>query len=314
VAERFGTAHHELLVEPRDLAVLDAVLDAMDEPLADASAIPTYLVARLARRHVKVVLSGDGGDELFAGYDRYAVDHRRRHLGVLAAAGLGGGLRLLSRALPEGTPGKNFLYHASLPRGARYLDAISVFPARALAGLLDPGLAAAPTPLDAHLAAAAGLDPLSRLQDVDLNSYLPGDILAKVDRMTMASSLEARVPLLDHPLVEFACALPARLHVSGGRGKRLLRRALAGRVPDEVLDRPKQGFGVPLRAWFGARLPGFLADALGEGRGLAAAGVRRTAVRELGAAFARHRRRDHCERLWALVVLDRALRRLGAAA
>jgi asparagine synthase (glutamine-hydrolysing) len=314
VAERFGTDHHELVVAPHDVGVLDTVLDALDEPLADASAIPTYLVSRLARHHVKVVLTGDGGDELFAGYDRYVVDHRRRLLGRLGDAGLGGGLRVLSDALPERTPGRNYLYNLSLPRAARYLDAISIFPERALVGLVDPEVARASTPLDASLASSDGLDALSRFQDLDLNTYLPGDILTKVDRMSMANSLEARVPLLDHKLVEFACALPARLRLRRGRTKYLLRRALRGRVPDEVLTRPKQGFGVPLRAWFGARLPGFFREALDEGRGLAAAGVCPSAVGRLVNAFAAHRRQDHCERLWALVVLDRALRRLGVAA
>src|SRR5947209_14073190 len=176
------TEHHELLVEPRDFGVLEEVLAAVHEPFADASAIPTYLVSRLARQHVKVVLSGDGGDELFAGYDRYVVDYRRRHLGRLGDMGLGGGLRVLSASLPEGTPGKNFLYNLSLPRMERYLDSISLFPPRALGDLLDP--AAVPdgeTPFDTT--DSAGLDPLSRLQALDLRTYLPGDILTKVDRM-----------------------------------------------------------------------------------------------------------------------------------
>ena len=314
VAERFGTDHHELVVEPCDVSVLETVLDAVDEPLADASAIPTYLVSRLARRHVKVVLSGDGGDELFAGYDRYVVDDRRRQLGRLGDAGLGGGLRLLSRALPEGSPGKNLLYNLSLPRTERYLDAMSVFPARALADLIGPDLHVNPTPLDTVLEGSDGLDALSRFQDLDLNTYLPGDILTKVDRMSMANSVEVRVPLLDHPLVEFACGLPAPLRLRAGRTKHLLKRALRERVPDEVLARPKQGFGVPLTAWFGDHLPDFFRDALGDGAGLAAVGVRQAEVDRLAAAFAVHRRQDHCERLWALVVLDRALRRLGASA
>jgi asparagine synthase (glutamine-hydrolysing) len=311
VAERFGTEHHELVVEPHDLGVLEAVLDALDEPLADASAIPTYLVSRLAHRHVKVVLSGDGGDELFAGYDRYVIDHRRRYLGLLGDARLGGGLRMLSDALPEGTPGKNYLYNLSLPRGDRYLDSISLFPARALAELIEPEVARGPSPLEAALAAGHGLDPLSRFQDLDLNTYLPGDILTKVDRMSMANSLEARVPLLDHPLVEFACALPPRLRLHAGRTKHLLKRALRGRVPDEVLARPKHGFGVPLEVWFGKRLPGFFSDELADGRRLESVGVRSAAVRGLTAAFARHHRLDHCYRLWGLVVLNRALRRLA---
>ncbi len=312
VAESLGTEHHELLVEPRDLGVLEEVLAAVDEPFADASAIPTYLVSRLARRHVKVVLSGDGGDELFAGYDRYVVDHRRRHLGFLGDAGLGGALRVLSAALPEGAPGKNYLYNLSLPRLERYLDSISLFPARQMADLLEPAVIPhSESPFATALALGNGLDPLSRLQDLDLNTYLPGDILTKVDRMSMANSLEARVPLLDHPLVEFACGLPADLRLRAGQTKHLLKRTLRGRVPEEVFTRPKQGFGVPLEIWFTERLPGFFQDQLGDGRRLVDVGVRPAAVRRLMEAFARSHRQEQCQRLWALVVLDGAIRRMG---
>ena len=312
VARFLGTEHHELVVEPRDLKVLEDVLAAVDEPLADASAIPTYLVSRLARQHVKVVLSGDGGDEIFAGYERYLVDQRRLRLGSLP------GVRTLLRAgsavLPQGTPGKNHLYNLSLPRFEAYLDSVSMFPARAMAQMLEAPLATAACPLVEALAESQGLDPLSRLQDLDLNSYLPGDILTKVDRMSMAASLEARVPLLDHPLVEFACALPPRLRLEAGETKRLLKRALKGRVPDEVLTRRKQGFGVPLPIWLGDRLPGFFADNLAGGERLAGLGVKRRTVQALLHGFARLRRSDQCHRLWALVVLDRAMSRLGVTA
>jgi len=309
VAERFRTEHHELVVGPQDLDVLDDLLSAFDEPFADPSAIPTYLVSRLARQHVKVVLSGDGGDELFAGYDRYMVDHRRRHLGLIGDVGLGGGLRGLSALLPEGAPGKNLLYNLSLPRMERYLDAISLFPPRALRHLLEPAVAAeAVVPMDTR--PSAGLDALSRLQDLDLRTYLPGDILTKVDRMSMANSLEARVPLLDHPFVEFACGLPARLRLNSGEQKYLLKRVLRGRLPAEVLIRPKQGFAVPLEAWFEERLPGFFQDLLAGASRLADVGVKPSAVQSLMELYTRRRRPDHCRRLWALAVLDRALRRI----
>src|SRR5207253_6667334 len=191
----------------------------------------------------------------------------------------------------------------------RYLDSISLFPARALGGLLEPAVVHHESSFATALAAGDGLDPLSRLQDLDLNTYLPGDILTKVDRMSMANSLEARVPLLDHPLVEFACRLPARLRLRSGQTKHLLKRTLRGRVPEEVLTRPKQGFGVPLELWFTERLPGFFQDHLGDGRRLASVGVRPASVRRLLEAFARRQRPEHCQRLWALVVLDRALGR-----
>jgi len=313
VADWFGTEHHELIATPQDLDLLEEMLAGFDEPFADASAIPTYLVSRLARQHVKVILSGDGGDELFAGYDRYAVDRREKRLGMLGDLGLGAPLRLASEALPEGTPGKNFLYHFSLPRMERYLDAISLFPNRALSDLLEPGARVPPPRIfEDALHDSHELDPLSRLQDLDLRSYLPGDILTKVDRMTMAHSLEARVPLLDHPLVEFACGLPAGLRLQGGQTKYLLKRVLRGRVPDEVLTRPKQGFAVPLRAWFGERLPGFFRDRLGDLSRLQDMGIRPLGVRTLLDLFDQRGREDHCQRLWALTVLDSAAHRLLA--
>jgi asparagine synthase (glutamine-hydrolysing) len=311
VAEWCGTEHHELLVEPGDLKVLDELLGGFDEPFADSSAIPTYLVSRLARQHVKVVLSGDGGDEIFAGYERYQVDHRRRRIGLLGDLHLGGPLRILSKALPVGG-GKNLLHNLSLPRSRRYLESMSLFPERALREVLG-------TPdwetyrLDPLV--EMELDPLSRLQELDMKSYLPGDILTKVDRMSMANSIEARVPLLDHRLVEFACSLPVELRMRGGSGKYLLKRALRGRIPAELLDRPKQGFGVPLESWFSGSIRGFFRDQLGDGQRLDGIGISLAAVQRLLRLFDETGRRDYCDRLWALVVLDRSLQRLfGASA
>ena len=306
-AEWFGTEHHELLVEPGDLKVLDELLGSFDEPFADSSAIPTYLVSRLAREHVKVVLSGDGGDELFAGYDRYRVDYHRRRLGVLGDLHLGGPLRALSAMLPVGA-GRNTLHNLSLPRVRRYLDTLSLFPDPALDELLGPTAPRAANPLEAMV--ADDLDPLSRLQDLDLKSYLPGDILTKVDRMSMANSLEARVPLLDHHLAEYACGIPSEMRMRGGATKYLLKRALVGRVPAELLTRPKQGFGVPLESWFSGSMRGFFRDRLGDGRCLASVGIDQAGIRALQERFERTGRRDYCDRLWALVVLDHSLQRL----
>jgi len=309
VAEAYGTEHHELLVEPSDLKVLDELLSGFDEPFADSSAIPTYLVSRLARQHVKVVLSGDGGDEVFAGYERYAVDYRRRYLGLPGDLGLGVPLRALGGALPVGG-GRNLLHNLSLPRTRRYLDAMAVFTDQALAQVLEPGFRAE---LRLESMAASGLDPLSRLQDLDIKTYLPGDILTKVDRMSMANSLEARVPLLDHRLVEFGCGLPPEIRMRRGVTKYLLRRVLRGRIPPELLTRPKQGFGVPLESWFSGGIRGFFRDQLGDGRRLRDIGISGAAIPALQDLFAKTGRRDYGERLWALVVLDRAVQRLFAS-
>ncbi len=315
VAEWFGTEHYELTVNPDDLGFLEEILSAFDEPFADPSAIPTYLVSRLARQHVKVVLSGDGGDELFAGYDRYVVDNRRRYIGLLGDMRLGGGFRAVSRVLPEGAPGKNFLYNLSLPRMARYLDSISLFPSRAISKLLNPmSTHNGDSAFGEALRSSQDLDPLSRLQSLDLQTYLPGDILTKVDRMTMKNSLEARVPLLDHPLVEYACGIPTRLRLRSGQTKCLLKRVLRSRVPDEVLTRPKQGFGVPLQSWFSTKLPKFFRDQLGDANRLADVGIKRPSVFTLIEQFEAGHRQDHCLQLWALVVLDRSLRRLSEGA
>src|SRR4029077_20117400 len=247
VAQACGTEHHELLVEPNDLKVLEELLAGFDEPFADSSAIPTFLVSRLARQHVKVVLSGDGGDELFAGYDRYVVDRGRRHLGLAGDLGFGPILRAVGGLLPVGG-GRNTLYTLALPRLQRYIHSMSLFPREALEAVLDGDGAA--ERVDIASLADEDLDFLSRLQDLDLKTYLPGDILTKVDRMSMANSLEARVPLLDHPLVEFACSLMPDLQLRDGNTKYLLKRALEGHVPADVLGRPKQGFAVPLESWF----------------------------------------------------------------
>ncbi len=306
VAETYGTEHHELLVEPNDVKVLEELLSSFDEPFADSSAIPTYLVSRLARQHVKVVLSGDGGDELFAGYDRYIVDHRRRHLGLLGDMGLGGALRAISGLLPVGR-GKNTLYNLSLPRLQRYIDAISLFPRSALRDVLADGDASR---VDIAPMADDDLAGVSQFQDLDLKTYLPGDILTKVDRMSMANSLEARVPLLDHPLVEFACSLMPDLQLRDGNTKYLLKRTLEGRVPADVLTRPKQGFAVPLESWFSGSVPGFFRDELADTSWLAGVGIQRAEVSRLLDRFSETRRRDYCERLWALVVLNRSVRRL----
>jgi asparagine synthase (glutamine-hydrolysing) len=306
VAEAYGTEHHALLVEPNDLKVLEELLSSFDEPFADSSAIPTYLVSRLARQHVKVVLSGDGGDELFAGYDRYVVDHRRRHFGLLGDLGLGTPLRALSAVLPVGG-GKNTLYNLSRPRLKRYIDSISLFPRQALHDILTDADASG---VDIAPLADHNLDALSQLQDLDLKTYLPGDILTKVDRMSMANSLEARVPLLDHPIVEFACSLPPDLRLRGGTTKYLLKQVLQGHVPAEVLTRAKQGFAVPLESWFSGSIPGFFRDELGDVTHLVGVGIRRPEIGRLLDRFDATRRRDYCERLWALVVLNRAVRRL----
>jgi asparagine synthase (glutamine-hydrolysing) len=277
VARQFGTEHHDLVLRPDVVGIVEDLTWYLDEPFGDTSAIPTYMVSKLASEHVKVVLSGDGGDELFAGYDKYVVEDRERQRDRIprplrAMAGT------LGRAMPEGMTGRRFLRHLALDGPRRYLDASTMFGAADLRKLFRPDAfrrLAQHDPLAESLAALqrggqpeqrAGVpgdrDWLASLQYHDLHTYLPLDILTKVDRATMAHSLEARPPLLDHRLVEFAATVPARFRMRNGTTKYLFKQAMRGILPDRIIDRQKQGFAVPLATWFRGDLAGFARDLL----------------------------------------------------
>src|SRR5947207_2615216 len=265
VAGRFATEHHELILEPDVLDILDELARYLDEPFGDPSAIPTYMVSKLASEHVKVVLSGDGGDELFAGYDRYVVEARERRAELPPVA-----RRLLGLAadlMPDGMRGRNFLGHFSLAGAARYLDALTLFRHDAKRRLFWPEILevfANDDPWRDALGFIASAPDhwLSALQYLDIKTYLPLDILTKVDRMSMAHSLEARVPLLDHKLIEFAATIPPELQLRGGATKYIFKRAMRSILPSEIIDRPKRGFAVPLAGWFRGPSAAFLRDLL----------------------------------------------------
>ena len=266
LAKRFGTDHHELIVEPAVVEILEDLTWYLDEPFGDSSAIPTYLVSRLASQHVTVVLSGDGGDELFAGYDKYVVERSERRLDALPAL-FRRGLGIASRLMPGRMRGKNLLRHMSLHGSRRYLDSLTLFRLAEMRHLLsreaydliaDTG---AGVELESLLD-RPGHDWLSRLQYFDVKRYLPLDILTKVDRMSMAHSIEARVPLLDHKLAEFAATIPAEMRLKGTTTKHIFKKAMRGILPAEILDRPKQGFAVPLGRWFRGQLREYVRDLL----------------------------------------------------
>jgi asparagine synthase (glutamine-hydrolysing) len=268
VARHFGPEHHEFVVRPDAVAIMDRLVDHFDEPFGDASAIPTWYVCEMARRHVTVVLSGDGGDELFGGYDRY-VPHPR----VAAFDRLTGavGRRLAQstwRRLRPGRRGRNFLRHVAKDPCGRYVDAVSYFRPDERAQLLSPDLCArvdgrrAEASLAACFDRTARLDWPSQMMGVDLQTYLPEDVLTKVDRMSMAHSLEARVPLLDTAVVRFAASLPGAMKIHAGERKRILKRAVADLLPAATLAKPKQGFGVPLEVWFRGGLRSLVCDVL----------------------------------------------------
>jgi asparagine synthase (glutamine-hydrolysing) len=265
VAERFGTDHHELVLEPDALGIVEDLAWHLDEPFGDSSAIPTYMVSRLAAGHVTVVLSGDGGDELFAGYDKYVVEQRerRRFLPAPVRSVLGA----IGQAMPEGMKGRNLLRHLALISPERYVDAVTLFRKEEQRRLFQPEAfeqLANVDPAAGYARSIVGTNGnwLSVLQYLDLKRYLPLDILTKVDRMSMAHSIETRVPLLDHKVVEFAATIPPDLLLRCGRTKYIFKRAMEGILPDSILYRPKHGFGVPLGRWFRGQLGSFVRDLL----------------------------------------------------
>jgi asparagine synthase (glutamine-hydrolysing) len=266
VARRFGTDHHELVIEPNVLDMIEDLAWYLDEPFGDPSAIPTYMVSKLAAQHVTVVLSGDGGDELFAGYDRYLVERNERRYGIIPRplrklAGLAGG------AMRDGMKGRNFLRHLAYDGSDRYLDANVLFRPSDLNTLLQPAVAKHIQGTD-YLRSRRQIMQresghwLSSLQYLDTKMYLPNDILTKVDRMSMAHSIEARVPLLDHKLVEFAATIPADLKLRGNTTKYIFKKAMEGILPQDILNRPKRGFAIPLSRWFRGQLNGYVRDLL----------------------------------------------------
>jgi asparagine synthase (glutamine-hydrolysing) len=223
------------------------------------------MVSKLAAEHVKVVLTGDGGDEIFAGYDKYVVEDRERAYDLMPAS-LRRAAGAVGAVMPDGMKGRRFLRHLALDGPRRYLDAQSVVHPDEMNTLFTSEAAARMAPYDpwaasmAHL--ASGADWMSAVQYGDLQTYLPLDVLTKVDRMTMAHSLEARPPLLDHRLVEWAARVPAELRYREGTTKYLFKQALRGLLPDAIIDRRKQGFAVPLARWFRGPLSGYARDVL----------------------------------------------------
>ena len=312
VAQAFGTEHREILVQPDVAALLPQLLWHMDEPVADAAFITTYLVSKFAREDVTVILSGVGGDELFGGYRRYLDEHYRRLYQRIPRVIRRSLFDPIARRLPsdrhhrllnELRLAKAFVLADSLPFEERYRRYMEVFDGAARAALL---LSAPPSFDDciARAFAASGADdPLRRLMDVDLATQMPEDLLMLTDKMSMAVSLECRVPLLDQRLVELAARMPARLKVGGGELKRGMKRALEGVLPESILHREKRGFGAPIGAWFRQELAPLVADLLSP------ATVRRRGLLDADAVartIAEHeqQRADRTDHLLALVNLE----------
>jgi asparagine synthase (glutamine-hydrolysing) len=317
VAQALGTEHHELLVKPDAIGDLPRLVWHLDQPFADSSALPTYYVARAARERVTVALSGDGGDELFAGYQRrygiHRLEQRLRRLipgpvrrGVLAPLS-----RLYPRSdfIPRPLRLKLVLSNLGQSFERAYFNDMSLFLDEEKQVLCTPEFLAQARHHDPvagfarHFDRVRGADPLSRVLYVDFKTWLANDILVKVDRMSMACSLEVRSPLLDHKIVEFAARLPPELKFRGSVSKYLLKRHVAARLPAATVHRPKQGFELPLPAWLRGDLREVAHDLLLSTRATGRGYVRPEAVRRIWDAH-QSGYRSHASQIWALMVLE----------
>ncbi len=307
-AEHFGAEHHEQIVTPDCVRVAETLAYHYDEPFADASAIPTFHVAELARRHVTVCLSGDGGDELFAGYTPYADALARvAPAGAMNIGTLRSAVGAVAKLVPVHARGKGRLTTMSHGPEAWFVWRRTVFPDYLLEAVVDGDVrreaGALPEQQAVDQVRHARGTLLSRLQQWDQRHYLPDDILVKVDRATMAHSLEARCPLLDHKVIELAATQSSARHGDAQTTKRLFRDVIRPWVPDAVLARPKRGFGVPLRRWFQEQMIGWARDILLDPH-TAQRGW--TSTKEVRALLRQHEEgsRDHAKRIWALVCLE----------
>jgi asparagine synthase (glutamine-hydrolysing) len=309
-ARHFGTDHTEFILTPDLCQIVDELIWHFDEPFADTSAVPTYVLSKLAREHVTVVLSGDGGDELFAGYTRYVVDRKRNRYVRVPRLVRRRIMQPLSRILPHNTLGRNYLHNVALDPLERYVDSLSVFTSLHKESLYTDGfnsqlkgeLSQLPDLKDYASNVTTG-EPLDRMLYIDSKSYLPGVILTKVDRMSMAVSLEARAPLLDHKLIEFAVRIPAAIKMKGLETKHVFKSAVADLVPPQVLNRPKQGFDVPVRHWINDQLRELVRDTFSDIRTRTRGYVDPRYVDLLLDEHSRNRR-DHSFQLWTLLMLE----------
>ncbi len=308
-AHHFGTEHHEFVVTPDVCKIVEEIVWHHDEPFADVSSVPTYMVAKLASEHVKVVLSGDGGDELFAGYERYVQDRRKERFEKIPPFVKKNILRPLSQALPRRAYGKNFLRQISLDPASRYVDSISFFHPELQCEVLSRQTCQAlaqhesTNSFEQIYAALQSADHTERLLYLDSKTYLPGDILTKVDRMSMAHSLESRVPLLDHKLIEFATTIPSHLKLNGLTTKYILKQAVTGLIPDEIIQRRKQGFDVPIREWFKHDLRELLHDTLLDRKTRERGYFNERAIASIIKEHERGRR-NYARHLWGLLTLE----------
>jgi len=316
VAEHVGADHHEFIVRPDALEVLPILVEHYGEPYADSSAIPTYYVARETRKHVTVALNGDGGDESFAGYERYAAMRLAERYHRIPAVLRESVVRQTIELMPSSETRrgrirdlKRFVQSASLPGVERYLRWVSVFDSETKQDLLTEdfkrqtqGVRAAGL-LEPWFARANGSGIVDAVLLTDIMTYLPNDLLVKVDIATMANSLEARSPFLDHHVMEFAASLPVKFKLRGLTTKYLLKRILTKLLPAENLDRRKMGFGVPIGHWFRGQLQPFLRETILAEKSLKRGLFRPEVVSRMVELHTRGER-DYSHQLWTLLMLE----------
>jgi asparagine synthase (glutamine-hydrolysing) len=326
VADRYKTNHFVETVRSDDFDLIDTLAHLYDEPYADSSAIPTYRVCQLARKRVTVALSGDGGDEAMGGYRRYRMHLMEERMRAALPAGLRQPLfGLLGRVYPKADWAPRVLRAKTTFEGmARssvqaYFHSVSIFRGAMREQLFSPGMKrelagyGAEQVFQHHAARAGTDDPLALIQYLDLKTYLVGDINTKVDRASMAHSLEVREPLMDHKLVEWLATLPSSLKIQGQEGKFLFKKALEPQLPHEVLYRPKMGFSVPLARWFRGPLKQRVRDAV-LGQRLADTGWFNRSYLEHLVQDHQSGAKDYSAPLWTLLMFEAFLRNAGAAA
>ncbi|MEX1997123.1 MAG: asparagine synthase (glutamine-hydrolyzing) [Candidatus Andersenbacteria bacterium] len=315
VAKKFKTDHTEFIVRPETIDILPELVGLYEEPYADSSALPTYYLSKLTRQHVTVALNGDGGDENFAGYPWYGVQkftdwyQKLLPLHKLTAAPA---TRVISRLYPNTFTDRmlRFAHTLDQPTAARYLNYICYFTDVQKSDLYGPQLrhflkeVSSAEILAEHFAAVPDAHPVDEAQYVDINTYLPDDLLVKVDIATMAVALEGRSPFLDHEFLELSASIPANLKLRGLNTKKyILKQALHDILPDEVLYRPKKGFGVPIGTWFRSDLKNYLRSVVLSPRSLSRGLFEEEAIQRL---IATHNTTtiNHAPRLWALLTLE----------
>jgi asparagine synthase (glutamine-hydrolysing) len=312
VAKRFGTEHHEMVLEPNVVETVETLTSSLEEPFGDSSMLPTYYVSCMARKHVTVALSGDGGDEIFAGYDRYGIHLRRKIFERVPPWAWRLYREQIYPRLPNDMRGRKFSYNVSLPWRERYIDGISFVPSfeRDLplwSNEFRETVKDVPNPEDlmyGYFDRAPARDPISQMLYVDTKTYMVADILTKVDRMSMLTSLEVRVPILDHEFVEWSTGLPPEWKLRGRTQKYILRK-LAERVgvPREAIYRPKRGFALPLVHWMRNELKDLIVTVLLEPKTMQRGYFNAEGVRQLLDEHFRERR-DHSGRIWRLLMFE----------